>query len=57
MQVVDSKGTLMYSLGGLGWGASHMRQFNADMGLDWMGIHVSASNNYPSKPYTYLHLN
>ncbi len=29
-----------------------MEQFNAHMGLDWMGIHVHASKHHPSKPFT-----
>ncbi len=34
----------------------HMGQFNADMGLDWMGIRVQANNNCPSKPFSHPYL-
>jgi hypothetical protein len=37
MQGAGGKGTLTV-LVGWGVGASHMGQFNADMGLDWMGF-------------------
>ncbi len=30
-------------------GSGYKGQFNADVGLDWMGIHVPESNNRPSK--------
>jgi hypothetical protein len=32
-----------------------MGQFDADMALDWMDIHVYASNNHPSKQFSYLY--
>ncbi len=44
-----------YNSGGLVWGYGSYRQFNADIRMNWLCMHVHASNKFPSEVFSYLY--